>query len=58
MTEEIDNFYKLVRKLLPSIDYEYKKGKSILLHCLVGNQCVIAFNICKKITLKMLYRIF
>jgi protein-tyrosine phosphatase len=41
--EEIDNFYKLVTELLPIIDYEYKKGKSILVHCLAGNQRSAAF---------------
>jgi hypothetical protein len=52
MTEEIDNFYKLVRKLLPTIDYQYIKGKSILVHFLAGNQRSIAFNIFKKIYIK------
>lgn len=41
--EEIDNFYKLVKELLPIIEIEYNKGKCILVHCLAGNQRSAAF---------------
>jgi len=41
--EEIDNFYKLVKELLPFIALEYSKGKHILVHCLAGNQRSAAF---------------
>jgi protein tyrosine phosphatase len=41
--EEIDNFYKLVKELLPIIENEYNKGKCILVHCLAGNQRSAAF---------------
>jgi protein tyrosine phosphatase len=41
--EEIANFYKLVKELLPFITLEYSKGKHILVHCLAGNQRSAAF---------------
>jgi protein tyrosine phosphatase len=41
--EEIDNFYTLVKELLPIIEIEYNKGKCILVHCLAGNQRSAAF---------------
>jgi len=41
--EEINNFYKLIKELLPIIEIEYKKGKCILVHCLAGNQRSAAF---------------
>jgi protein tyrosine phosphatase len=41
--EELDNFYKLVKELLPFIALEYSKGKNILVHCLAGNQRSAAF---------------
>ena len=41
--EEVDNFYKYVLELLPQIDYLYQFGKTILVHCLAGNQRSAAF---------------
>jgi protein tyrosine phosphatase len=41
--EEIHNFYELVKELLPIIEIEYNKGKTVLVHCLAGNQRSAAF---------------
>lgn len=41
--EEVDIFYKHVVELLPQIEYLYQYGKSILVHCLAGNQRSAAF---------------
>lgn len=41
--EEIDSFYTIVSQVLPYVADEYKKGKSILVHCLAGNQRSAAF---------------
>jgi len=41
--EEIENFYDIVKTILPFVAEEYNKGKSILVHCLAGNQRSAAF---------------
>lgn len=40
---EIDNFYKYLTTEVDKIVFEYEKGKSILIHCLAGNQRSAAF---------------
>jgi len=41
--KEIDNFYTYIKELLPEIEYLYQYGKTILVHCLAGNQRSAAF---------------
>jgi len=41
--KEVDNFYKYVMEILPEIYRLYKYGKTILVHCLAGNQRSVAF---------------
>jgi len=41
--DEVDNFYNYVVELLPQIEYLYQYGKTILVHCLAGNQRSAAF---------------
>lgn len=41
--EEVENFYNYVVELLPKIDKLYQYGKTILVHCLAGNQRSAAF---------------
>jgi len=41
--EEITNFYTYVIEILPEINRLYKVGKTILVHCLAGNQRSAAF---------------
>tara|TARA_B110000037_G_scaffold173139_1_gene196859 strand:- start:99 stop:623 length:525 start_codon:yes stop_codon:yes gene_type:complete len=36
--EDIEQFYIYVKNIIQHIIDEYKKGKSILIHCLAGNQ--------------------
>ena len=40
---EINNFYQYVTDIIYKIRDEYNKGKSILVHCLAGNQRSAAF---------------
>ena len=36
--EDVEQFYFYVKNIIYTIIDEYKKGKSILIHCLAGNQ--------------------
>ena len=48
--EDIEQFYFYVKNLIQPIIDEYKKGKSILIHCLAGNQRSATF-----VTLFLMY---